>query len=915
MYNHTPPAKHKLDDLSQSLYLSLVQDERLWWEDLETALHLITERTSEVLGVARVSVWTLNDKGELVCRDLFEANNSNHSSGIVILGTEFPEYFVALESHRIIDAHDAHTDPRTYEFTEPYLKPLGIGAMLDATLRTQGATSGVICLEQLGGPRLWTQEEKSAVFTLADLISQLLIHHDLKNTVYRYEGLLSNMPSAVYRCDNDKDWTMQYISPSIAQISGYPPHEFVMSEVRTYESLIHPDDREFVNNSIKKSIDNNKDFNVEYRIIHRDGNIRWVNEIGRAVHAMDGSVAFLDGVINNITGRVVAEEQIENFQKALQDRNQNLQLVNTISNQLHGLLDESLIYNYSVHNLAKLPYSPSVLILIYDNESDTLQVASTANLAPGTEFSNVRIQLEDCLPGMAIKEKSTQVITDLQSDTRNIQFISGDIDKYLESASALCIPMFDNQQVIGVITLLYKKQRIFSDLEIDTMESISMNITVSVINARHAKRLEHQTLHDTLTGLPNRNSLHIKLKQYMSKSNALALMLIDLDRFKEVNDTLGHAIGDKLICRLGPRIEKILQHQDIFLSRLGGDEFALLINNIYDMDSVKQIANLVLSAIRRPFNVDEVALELGASVGVAVYSDEGIDNHELLRRSDVAMYHAKQTCSGYYIYEPEIDTHTREKLAMMSNLRTAVHEEQFILHYQPKYDIQSNKPIGFEALVRWQHPERGLIFPDHFIELVEMSDLIHPLTDLVIREAIHQVTKWQREYNAECNIAVNISTRNLLDLDFPKHLSNLLRETRFDPTLLELEITESALISDPNRTRDVLNAITALGVKLSIDDFGTGYSSLAYLKQLPIQKLKIDRSFVMEMESNKQDELIVSSTVTLAHNLGLEVIAEGVENEAVLQKLAKMGCDYAQGYHLSRPLPAEDLETRLWPKD
>jgi EAL domain-containing protein (putative c-di-GMP-specific phosphodiesterase class I) len=275
------------------------------------------------------------------------------------------------------------------------------------------------------------------------------------------------------------------------------------------------------------------------------------------------------------------------------------------------------------------------------------------------------------------------------------------------------------------------------------------------------------------------------------------------------------------------------------------------------------------------------------------------------------MYHAKQTGLDYYLYEPNIDTHSRNKLAIMSNLRIAIQEDQFILHYQPKLDLLTNTLIGFEALLRWQHPEEGLVYPDQFIELVEMSDLIHPLTILILRKALLQLIEWNKIYKQIYHVAVNISSRNLLDSDFPDQLASILDETDYDPALLELEITESALISDPEHTRDVLHSITDLGIKLSIDDFGTGYSSLAYLKQLPIHALKIDRGFVMDMDNNEHDETIVTSTITLAHNLGLEVVAEGVENESILEKLAAMKCNYAQGYHISKPLSPEQVAKYL----
>ncbi len=434
---------------------------------------------------------------------------------------------------------------------------------------------------------------------------------------------------------------------------------------------------------------------------------------------------------------------------------------------------------------------------------------------------------------------------------------------------------------------------------------MAKNAAGALVNARHATALAYQAKHDALTGLPNRAAIQDAIKSALINSPKMALILIDLDRFKDVNDTLGHNTGDRIICTIGPRITECLVASDIVFGRLGGDEFALVVH-VSDTLTLLEQADRIIKAIRKPFVIDTITLDLNASVGIAIKSEDVNDDKEILRRADIAMYHAKQHGGGHCFYSDDIDTHSREKLAIMSQLREAISENQFVFHYQPKIDLAEHKVVGVEALIRWQHPQRGLLFPDAFIELVEMTDMIHAVTRLALKKAIEQLQIWA-EKKCDLTIAVNVSTRNLLDAEFPTMLEGILRDSGVDPTRLEIEITENTLITDPERVRAILTSIAHLGVHISVDDFGTGYSSLAYLKRLPIHALKIDRTFIMDMENDQQDEMIVTSTVTLAHSLGLKVIAEGVETALAAKKLIAMGCDSAQGYFFSRPLPLDDF--------
>ncbi|MBA2690559.1 MAG: EAL domain-containing protein [Burkholderiales bacterium] len=424
--------------------------------------------------------------------------------------------------------------------------------------------------------------------------------------------------------------------------------------------------------------------------------------------------------------------------------------------------------------------------------------------------------------------------------------------------------------------------------------------------------LEFQASHDPLTQLSNRYALQSRMEEIFKVGGAQAkgaLLLLDLDRFKEVNDTLGHQSGDAILKQIGPRLRRLLSGEH-FLCRLGGDEFALLIVGNADKEAVEQLAKSLLQAIREPFKVDGINLRIDASIGIALYPEHGDNTYEILRRADVAMYLAKREGSGYRIYHPGHDIHSPARLMLMTDLRHALETNQLVLHYQPKRILHGPDELALEALVRWQHPQRGLLPPEEFVPFAEMTDLIRPLTLWVVDAAVRQYRRW-RDAGYTVKISVNISTRNLLDQQLPDLIAAMVKKHDVPPECLEFEITESAIMADPGRSLGVLRRISAMGHQLSIDDFGTGYSSLAYLTKLPVQNLKIDRAFVRQMIRSPRDASIVQSTIGLAHNLGMRVIAEGVEDAATLEKLRGLKCDEAQGYLISRPVSATDIAPML----
>jgi diguanylate cyclase len=434
-----------------------------------------------------------------------------------------------------------------------------------------------------------------------------------------------------------------------------------------------------------------------------------------------------------------------------------------------------------------------------------------------------------------------------------------------------------------------------------------------IVTFREASSLadSHQLARtDELTGLGNRRSFYDTAQQQLAiKGSRGALLLLDLDRFKEVNDSLGHHAGDDLLRLVATRLRKNLHDTSEVLSRLGGDEFAVLLAGAGSAEA-ERLASGIRDVLEPPFTVDGVTVRVNASIGISLFPEQGVEVSALLRRADIAMYQAKATRSGYYVYTPSSDSlHGQHRMRNLEELRTAIFSRSLVVHYQPKIDVRTNDVTGVEALVRWQHPTRGLLLPDAFLPLVEDSGLMRDLTDAVLEQSLDQVRLW-RNAGRMLSVAVNLSASSLVDADLAQRVWATLRERGLPSEALELEITEDFLMGDRERARAILSDLRRLGIRVAVDDFGTGYSSLAYLRELPIDELKLDRSFVQPMGEDPRAAAIVRSTIELAHSLGMTMVAEGVEDGETADQLALSSCDKIQGFYFSKALPSAELE--LW---
>jgi len=476
-----------------------------------------------------------------------------------------------------------------------------------------------------------------------------------------------------------------------------------------------------------------------------------------------------------------------------------------------------------------------------------------------------------------------------------------------EKTPALFVPAIAVAAGLGVLILGTQMAQ-----SIVAVVLASLTVALAAIPLVFRQRLlRRQARTDDLTGLPNRRALYaeapalLTVSRVAARQRPSALMILDLDRFKEVNDSLGHDVGDQLLVQVSARLAAALP-AGARLARLGGDEFAILLADTGETGATV-VASDLRGALARTFTLQGLAVQTSVSIGIALFPEQGHDLGDLLRRADMAMYKAKSSGRGHHVYQSEDDSHGDTRLRTLQELRLAVSDDQLVVHYQPKIDLRTGAVTGVEALVRWQHPTRGLLLPQDFLDLVEETGLMHALTRIVLSKALDQAAIWQSR-GRPLTIAVNMSASSLVNVELPEEIIGMVEARDLSPSALLLEITEDFLMGDRDRARAVLTRLRAAGIQIAVDDFGTGYSSLSYLRDLPIDELKLDRSFVLPMTVDGRAASLVASTIDLAHSLGLRMVAEGVESGDAYDELVRYGCDTAQGFFMSRPIPAAELD-------
>jgi diguanylate cyclase (GGDEF)-like protein/PAS domain S-box-containing protein len=687
------------------------------------------------------------------------------------------------------------------------------------------------------------------------------------DTARMLRTLLGNLDGMVYRCLDDAEWTMEFVSEGCRRLTGYDADDLVLNRRVSYESLTHHADRRRVREEIQASLRQSGRFDCEYRIIHANGESRWVWERGSGIFDSSGTLLAIEGIIQDITVR-------KQFNHALREAERRY--YNLFENALEGIFRTTTTGQFLDANpaLARIFGFESPIDLIRTRKD----LGAQLYVEPGRRAEFIAL---------------IDVSGSVSGFESQIYRKNGEIIWISENARAVCD---------------------------DDGRLICFEGTVEDVTERkiYQARIEQQANYDTLTGLANRSLLNERLHEAIAdaakKGTRLAVAFIDLDRFKFINDSLGHHVGDELLRAIAARLKANMREGDT-VARLGGDEFVMLITGKRDPNDVALVLERMLADISQPWSIPQGDFTFTCSMGVALYPDDGDRAEILLKHADSAMYRAKETGrNNFQFFTAQLNAFITERLELENKLRRALERQQFDLNYQPRIDMHTGCIIGAEALIRWQDSEQQTIAPSRFIPVAEEIGLIVPIGKWVLRTACAQNKAWQNAGLQPFVVSVNVSARQFRQDDLVRTISEVLRETGLDARYLEIELTESAVMHDAEQFVAMLNELNDLGVQIAIDDFGTGYSSLSYLKRFPVDRLKVDRSFVQDIATDADDATIVRAIIALGHNLGLKVVAEGVETEQQLQFLRENRCDELQGYLYGRPLAAAEFEKRMLAK-
>lgn len=701
---------------------------------------------------------------------------------------------------------------------------------------------------------------KKRVTAMAPAAGQKIVTREGDETGRMLRTLLGNLDGMVYRCRDDVHWTLEFVSEGCRRLTGYDPEDLLFNRRLSYDSLIHHDDRERVRKEIRNALATPGRFDCEYRIVHASGELRWVWERGCAVYDAQGAFLAIEGIVQDITARKRSISALREAER---------RYYNLFENALEGIFRTTARGQF-------LDANPALArIFGFDSPLDLMRSCTHLDTQLYTQPGR-RAQF------MALIEAQGSV-SGFESEVRRK---NGEIIWISENARAVCD---------------------------DDGKFVCFEGTVEDITERklYQARIEQQANYDTLTGLANRSLLNERLQEAIvaaSKSGTrLAVVFVDLDRFKFINDSLGHHVGDELLRAIAARLKAQMREGDT-VARLGGDEFVLIIKGQREPDSVAHVLERMLADISQPWSIPEGDFTFTCSMGVALYPDDGDTAETLLKHADSAMYRAKETGrNNIQFFTAQLNALATERLELENNLRRALDRNQFELAYQPRFDLRSGDIVGAEALIRWRMSDEQTIEPSRFIPIAEEIGLIAPIGQWVLEAACAQNKAWQDAGFGPLVVAVNVSARQFRQGSFVETVAQVLRKTGLAPEYLEIELTESAVMHDAEQFVAMLNELNDLGVQIAIDDFGTGYSSLSYLKRFPVDRLKVDRSFVQDIATDADDATIVRTIIALGHNLGLKVVAEGVETDQQLAFLRENACDEFQGFLYSAPLSAEEF--------
>jgi diguanylate cyclase (GGDEF)-like protein/PAS domain S-box-containing protein len=686
----------------------------------------------------------------------------------------------------------------------------------------------------------------------------------VQNRQHMLDVLIDNIDGLVYCTLYDDHWTMIFASVGCKELTGYAPSDLMFNNIVSYEEITFEDDRQMVRDKISQVVKTGSRFEIEYRIKRANGEIIWVSERGNPIYNERGEIRAIEGIIQNITTR----RQIEQSLRDAESRYRSI-----FENAIEGIFQSSPSGHYLMVN-------PSMARMYgYNSPQELMSVLNNIN-------EQLYVNPE--------RRKEFVVVMEAHKNVQNFESLA-----YKKDGSTICIS--ENARAVYDETgcLLYYEG------------------TVEDITARknYETQLEYQATHDTLTGLPNRCMLHDRLTQCINFAdryhNKMAVAFLDLDQFKLINDSMGHEVGDHLLLIMSQRLTACVREVDTVV-RLGGDEFVILISNIDNLNNITVTMKRILSSVAEPCVINGLDYLVTCSIGISIYPDDGCDPSMLLKNADTAMYKAKKAGrNNYQVYTQQLNEALAERVKLEFRLRQAIENNELLVYYQPKVDFTTGLICGAEALLRWQPPGEDMIAPINFIQIAEETGLIDKIGEWVLTQACKKAKALKEKIGAPLPIAVNVSPRQFKQPQLAQTIRNILEATQLDPECLEIEITESTLIDDASKFIDTLHILKTIGVKLAIDDFGTGYSNLAYLKDFPVDRLKIDKIFVNCLENDPNNMAILQAIIVLGHSLDKIVVAEGVETETQYDFLASIGCDELQGYYFSHPLPESEFETLI----
>jgi diguanylate cyclase (GGDEF)-like protein/PAS domain S-box-containing protein len=771
-----------------------------------------------------------------------------------------------------------------------------------ATGATQGMRSFYRCRDGSTLPF----ESRRRVMRSGDSWIIVATARDIRERIAQEEALRKSNErfDMAVRATNDVIWDWDLVTDEMwwnenfTKVFGYA-RDAVDRTVQSWYEGIHPDDQGRVIAGVHRVIGaGGENWSDEYRFRRMDGSYLHVLDRGHVIRDASGRAVRMIGAMADISSRKRAEERIHS--QAMQQR-----LIAEFGQQAFASTDVEDVLKRAVELVSVSLQADLCSVLEVDRSGKHLLMKAVSGWPE--EFSSRPVSIR---PGgrleFVLSHREPLIIEDLPKDER---FPDSPLLK-LGVRSGIQVPIFGTAGTYGILSVHSRAERRFGPEDMSFLQSVANILAVAIERKNAQERLERLAQFDSLTGLPNRHLFHDRLLKTMAHARRngepMAVLFIDLDRFKLVNDTKGHSAGDKLLQEAASRLLQCVRSGDT-VGRFGGDEFGAIVTDLAKPGDAGVVAQKVLDAIAQPFRLDALETYVSASIGITLFPADGDNPEALVMNADTAMYRAKeQGRNTYQYFTREMNERALARVHMEAALRRAIDHKEFLLHYQPKVDLKTRAICGFEALLRWQHRDKGLVLPGEFVSVLEDAGLIVPVGEWVLQEVCAQIRSWQRSGLPVRPITVNLSARQFQQKDFEATVRHVLREAGVDPSLVQFELTESLLMSDPEGAARTLRGLKDSGVKISVDDFGTGYSSLAYLKRFPIDALKIDYSFIRDITSDPEDAMITLAIIGLGHSLKLKVVAEGVETQEQLELLAANGCDEIQGYRFSVPTTPEE---------